>query len=172
MQGNTILGCSACLTASLCYACNVVTIEGRKDPSTVTIPLLIAMQGVVALVMLGMTAGAFALISPTEFKAWLSALPHIGWVAFFCCNSVILNVGWLWCTEMAGAFWAAFAACGTVPMAVMLDVVLLGHAPSLGVVLGVLIFFVGFLLGSFQSREGRQQRLPQPLLSTAAMGLP
>jgi drug/metabolite transporter (DMT)-like permease len=141
--GNTVSGCSLCLAASAGYALNGVVAERLTTTAenAIMVPRLLGVQGLVALV-------GFALALPVaaacgRLADWGAALPPAPWLVCLMLCSLMLNLGWLWSTQLAGASWTAAAACLTMPLSMVLDSLWLDQKPSLHGVLGAVLITMG-----------------------------
>lgn len=144
--GNTLLGCGLVFVASVGFAVNAVLVEKVRDPQLLSVPRLLALEGIFAILALALGAVGAAAFAPGALAEWLSLLPSFEWLVFLGINSLLLNVGWLSCTEMAGSFWTAMVACLTIPLTMGLDLLLVGKMPTLFAAMGASLVVVGFLM--------------------------
>jgi drug/metabolite transporter (DMT)-like permease len=149
--GNTLLGCGLCFGASLGYAAGSVLVERtRSKDSAEEVPVtqMLACAGFTAILAgtLGVALGA--IFSPDDLSAWWHALPPVQWLVFMGASATLLNIGWLWCTELAGASWTAMAACLSIPLAMVLDYYLLNIVPNMIGIFGAALVLFGFAVAS------------------------
>lgn len=152
-MGDTLLGCGLCFGASVGFAFNAVLVEHTRDPVKMSIFRLLGLEGFTAAIVL---AGAIVVSSvwrPGSITEWMLLLPSCEWIAFLGFNSLLLNIGWLSCAEIAGSFWTAMVACLSIPLTMGLDFLLIGTMPTMLAVIGGLSVIVGFLLASKLSLE-------------------
>lgn len=159
--GDTLLGCGLVFAASFGFAVNTVLVEKVRDPRQVSVLRLLGLEGVVATTAVCLTLLAAAAWRPEVVTDWVSALPSMEWLAFLGLSSLFLNIGWLWCAEMAGAFWTAMVACSTIPITVVLDVVLMGMQPTPATLCGSFLVILGFVIASWPSPTAEEPEVPQ-----------
>lgn len=144
--GNTPLGCSLVLGASLGYATTSVLVEKLRESEDEEIAVvhMLAWSGIVALfaMLIGIIIGA--IFMPEELTTWYGASPPPQWLLFMASAAISLNVGWLWCAELAGACWTAMVACLTIPIAMVLDYQFFGIKPELIAFVGAALVLLGF----------------------------
>lgn len=151
-EGDTALGCGLCFAASLGYAVNAVLVEHFRDPVTVSVVRLLGLEGLTAAAGLLIAAGGAAALVPGLVGDTLELLPPAPWLLFLGLNCMLLNVGWLWCTELVGASWTAMVACSSIPLAMGLDLLLLGREPQAGGVAGSVLVLLGVAIVSFEPK--------------------
>jgi len=158
--GNTNVGCMLCLTASVGYGFNAVIVENiqKKHPDAFSIVQLLALEGFVALILLVFAAGGAAAFAPEHFALNFAELPPFPWLILLAFSCLCLNVGWLWCAEIAGATWTALAACLSIPFSIVLDLFLLGLEPDLNAIIGAALVLLGFALVSLLGELSSQPR--------------
>lgn len=149
--GNTMLGCALVLTSSIAYAINAVIIEmvNAGDPEGLEVIPLLILEGMVTTAMLVLFVCGSAMFATEFLAAWFANLPPLEWLLLLGVSAMLLNVGWLWCTELAGATWTAMAACLSIPLAMALDFFLLNLIPDLMAILGAGLVLLGFALVSY-----------------------
>jgi len=147
--GDTFLGCGLVLAASFGYAVNTVLVEKVRDPRQVSVQKLLGLEGVVASVAVCFALLGAAVWRPEAIGEWISALPPMRWLAFLGVSTLFLNLGWLWCAELAGSFWTAMVACSTIPITVVLDMFLMGTNPTPATLGGSFLVIVGFTIASW-----------------------
>jgi len=136
------------LAASLGYAINTVVVEKARDPDMVPVTRLLGLEGLVALLIMILAVAGAWVFSPGAVEQWVQGLPPAGLVAFMGISSLTLNVGWLWCTELCGAFCTVMVACSTIPLTLALDLVLIGTTPSAHATVGSVLVLLGFAISS------------------------
>lgn len=152
-KGDTPLGCGLCLFASLAYALNAVIVERFLETYRITVLRLLGFEGLFALAAL-LTGCLCAIIyAPLELQVWFSRLPSFGWLLLFGTLTICLNIGWLWCTETAGAFYAAMVGCFSIPCSMVCDLLLFDERPTLLGCIGSVFIFLGFLAVTKTSTE-------------------
>jgi len=145
-EGNTWQGCGLCLAASLTFALYAVLAEYARDAKVLSVTFLLGLEGLVAVLLMVVVGLISLLLAPAELQKWYRGLPALPWIVFMGFNSLMLNVGWISCTDIMGSFWAAMAACFTIPLSMSLDFVLFGTTPCSSSTLGALLIFGGFFL--------------------------
>lgn len=150
-QGDTLMGCALCLSASLGFALYAVLVERLWDTSPVQ---LMALEGLLAAVVLLVAVGIAAALAPSQLRGWFAYAPPPGWLVFITLNCLMLNLGWLWCTELVGATWTAMVACLSIPASTVLDVCLLDIYPSLAGLVGGCLIVLGFAVTTWTERPG------------------
>ena len=105
------------------------------------VPRLLGAQGLVALAGFGLALPVAA--ARGRLADWHAALPSAPWLACLMLCSLMLNLGWLWSTQLAGAAWTAAAACLTMPLSMVLDSLWLDQEPSPYGILGAVLIALG-----------------------------
>lgn len=145
---STMFGCALCLSASIGYAVYIVLVEKYVDPNRFSYMSLLGVEGIYAAVVICVALVGGLTMWPAFCWPWLSTLPSAAWIVFLGLTSTMLNLGWFWSTQLAGAFHTAMLACMTIPLTLILDVVVLRQAASLGGLLGSSLVILGFLVVS------------------------
>jgi drug/metabolite transporter (DMT)-like permease len=177
-EGNTVFGCFLCFTASTAYAVNSVLVEKLQsdERESISVLHLLSLEGLVAAVLIAGFAGGSACLSAGMFADWIAQFPPLPWFLFYVACCICLNVGWLWCTELAGASWTAMAACLSIPLSMILDLTFLGLGLDARSLLGATLILLALVTLSCQcsgdescpqrSRECLR-RFHKPLLAAA-----
>jgi drug/metabolite transporter (DMT)-like permease len=139
-----------CLAASIAYAVNGVVVETvrKKHPDMFSIIQLLSIEGFVAAIALLSYVVGTVLFTPEAFVSWHAAFPQAKWVVLLMSSGILLNIGWLWCAEIAGASWAAMAACLSIPISLVLDYLLLNVSPGLIEFAGAALVVLGLVVAS------------------------
>jgi len=159
-DGNTSLGCGLCLAGSLGYAVNAVIVEKFLDTRVTPVIRLLACEGLVALIALSFTLASARVVAPNALASWFAQLPSAHWMLFMGIASLSLNCGWLWCTQLAGAFWTAMVACMSIPVSMTLDFLFFDKAPTLLAATGAAVVISGFILVSLAPTVGEDVASP------------
>lgn len=183
---DTILGCALCFFASLGYALNIVLVDivRTREPNLLSVTQWLGIEGLFATVAMACAVGVTAIWDHSLLAQWVAMLPEAQWLALLGATTVALNVGWLWCTELAGASWTAMAACMSIPLSMALDYWLLNVVPSFWAYIGATLVLLGFVVVSLPSntmenlyrlfgpvRGERGDDLANPLLQCEEPGL-
>lgn len=149
--GNTQLGCGLVLGASLGYATCSVLIEKLRESvdEEIAVVHMLAWAGIVALFAMLIAIILGAIFMPEELMIWYCALAPPQWLLFMASTAISLNLGWLWCAELAGACWTAMVACLSIPIAMTLDFLFFGIMPELVGFVGAALVLLGFTIVSF-----------------------
>jgi len=152
-EGDTLLGCGLCLVASLAYTLNAVLVQKFVDPHRVPVLRLLGYEGLLPLATLVVVFLGATTLAPLEWHDWFSGLPSFTWLLLLGILSLCLNIGWLWCTETAGAFFAAMVGCLSIPCSMLLDALLFDQWPTIRGGCGAVLVFLGFLVVTYNSTE-------------------
>mmetsp|Transcript_85336 Transcript_85336/g.246693 ORF Transcript_85336/g.246693 Transcript_85336/m.246693 type:complete len:439 (-) Transcript_85336:106-1422(-) len=166
-SGDSPLGCALCFAASIAYALNAVVAE-RRNTEEMPVSILLGIEGIVALVATVVVSVGAAIVAPDSLAAAMTALPSFWWLIFIGMCSLMLNLGWLLCAEIAGPFWTAMVACVTIPLTMSIDAVIAEKLPSLISMAGGSLVFLGFLMVSRSPpQEPMAERIRRMLRSVA-----
>eukprot|EP00928_Gymnodinium_smaydae_P061721 TRINITY_DN45744_c0_g1_i1.p1 TRINITY_DN45744_c0_g1~~TRINITY_DN45744_c0_g1_i1.p1 ORF type:complete len:430 (-),score=78.14 TRINITY_DN45744_c0_g1_i1:120-1409(-) len=146
--GDTSLGCGLVFAASVGYGVHTLMVEKVMKNTQLSVVTVLGLEGVVALVALAAQAAYYVTLTPAEMKAWLMTFPEPWWLAVMMVSCLMLNIGWLWCSELVDASWTAMAACMTIPVSMVLDIWMLNVWPEPIAILGGFFVFLGFLVTS------------------------
>jgi len=152
-EGDTLLGCGLCLVASLAYTLNAVLVQKFVDLHRVPVLRLLGYEGLLPLATLVVVFLGATTLAPLEWHDWFSGLPSFTWLLLLGILSLCLNIGWLWCTETAGAFFAAMVGCLSIPCSMLLDALLFDQWPTIRGGCGAVLVFLGFLVVTYNSTE-------------------
>eukprot|EP00441_Pelagodinium_beii_P047340 CAMPEP_0197622074 /NCGR_PEP_ID=MMETSP1338-20131121/2474_1 /TAXON_ID=43686 ORGANISM="Pelagodinium beii, Strain RCC1491" /NCGR_SAMPLE_ID=MMETSP1338 /ASSEMBLY_ACC=CAM_ASM_000754 /LENGTH=381 /DNA_ID=CAMNT_0043191709 /DNA_START=43 /DNA_END=1188 /DNA_ORIENTATION=+ len=156
VEGDTLGGCCLCFSASLGFALYAVLVERLWDASPVR---LLALEGMIGLLAILVGGGITAVASPGALTTWFAYVPSPRWLVFMALNCLMLNLGWLWCTELVGATWTAMVACLSIPISTLLDSCLLGINPSPAGVCGGALIVIGFALTTWKEEPSGPEKI-------------